>query len=211
MLIIFSGYADVFLGMLLHADVLNSIGIVRVLRLSRIVRLMQLMRKNRSLRELRKLVTMLATCFKTLLWSFLFLSLVMTGWAMLIVELINPYVLQMQASHPFDNCEECKRSTTSVMHANLMLFKTVIAGDSWGLIAVPMIESHPETAIIFVGASLTLVFGVLNLIVAETKHALEELCYFVSCGFALLSALLFDCSGYGDCCCTVHIRPQGSR
>ncbi|CAE7757663.1 unnamed protein product, partial [Symbiodinium necroappetens] len=173
-LIIFSGYADVFLGMLLHADVLNSIGIVRVLRLSRIVRLMQLMRKNRSLRELRKLVTMLATCFKTLLWSFLFLSLVMTGWAMLIVELINPYVLQMQASHPFDNCEECKRSTTSVMHANLMLFKTVIAGDSWGLIAVPMIESHPETAIIFVGASLTLVFGVLNLIVAVVVDTFAE-------------------------------------
>ncbi|CAE7419773.1 CACNA1C [Symbiodinium sp. CCMP2456] len=172
--IIGSGYADVFLGMLLHADVLNSIGIVRVLRLSRIVRLMQLMRKNRSLRELRKLVTMLATCFKTLLWSFLFLSLVMTGWAMLIVELINPYVLQMQASHPFDNCEECKRSTTSVMHANLMLFKTVIAGDSWGLIAVPMIESHPETAIIFVGASLTLVFGVLNLIVAVVVDTFAE-------------------------------------
>ncbi|CAE7276432.1 unnamed protein product [Symbiodinium sp. CCMP2592] len=172
--IIASGYADVFLGMMLHADVLDSIGIVRVLRLSRIVRLMQLMRKNRSLRELRKLVTMLATCFKTLLWSFLFLSLVMTGWAMLIVELINPYVLQMQASHPFSNCEECRRSTTSVMHANLMLFKTVIAGDSWGLIAVPMIESHPETAIIFVGASLTLVFGVLNLIVAVVVDTFAE-------------------------------------
>lgn len=26
------------------------------------------------------------------------------------------------------------------MHANLLLFKTVIAGDSWGKIAVPVIE-----------------------------------------------------------------------
>ena len=166
-IIIASGYAELLLGMMIDVDFLNTIGIVRILRLSRILRLMQLMRKNRSLKELRKLVTMLATCLKTLVWSFLFCFLVTTGWAMLVVELINPYVLEMQKMEPFDTCPQCVRATSSVMHANLMLFKTVIAGDSWGLIAVPMIEKHPETAIIFVGASLTLVFGVLNLIVAE--------------------------------------------
>lgn len=51
------------------------------------------------------------------------------------------------------------------MHANLLLFKTVIAGDGWGEIAVPVIHEHPGTAFIFVGSLLTLVFGVLNLIV----------------------------------------------
>ncbi|CAK8991513.1 Calcium-dependent protein kinase 1, partial [Durusdinium trenchii] len=53
-----------------------------------------------------------------------------------------------------------------VMVANLLLFKTVIAGDSWGEIAVPVIEQYPATALIFMGSLLTLVFGVLNLIVA---------------------------------------------
>lgn len=43
---------------------------------------------------------------------------------------------------------------SSVMDANLLLFKTVIAGDSWGEIAVPVIQEHPETAVIFVGSSL---------------------------------------------------------
>ena len=52
------------------------------------------------------------------------------------------------------------------MTANLLLFKTVIAGDGWGEIAVPVIEAHPGTALIFMGAYLTIVFGVLNLIVA---------------------------------------------
>ena len=52
------------------------------------------------------------------------------------------------------------------MNANLLLFKTVIAGDSWGQMAVPLIQTYPATAIIFVGSSLSLVFGVLNLIVA---------------------------------------------
>ena len=37
------------------------------------------------------------------------------------------------------------------MDANLLLFKTVIAGDSWGEIAVPVIQEHPATAIIFAG------------------------------------------------------------
>lgn len=52
------------------------------------------------------------------------------------------------------------------MRANLLLFKTVIAGDSWGQVAVPVIEHSPATAIIFCGSLMTLVFGVLNMIVA---------------------------------------------
>ena len=52
------------------------------------------------------------------------------------------------------------------MDANLLLFKTVIAGDSWGQIAVPVMREHPATGVIFVGSLLTIVFGVLNLIAA---------------------------------------------
>ncbi|CAE7662364.1 unnamed protein product, partial [Symbiodinium pilosum] len=55
-----------------------------------------------------------------------------------------------------------------------LLFKTVVAGDSWGEIAVPVIQSHPETAFIFVGSSLTIVFGVLNLIVAVIVDTFAE-------------------------------------
>ncbi|CAJ1437562.1 unnamed protein product [Effrenium voratum] len=66
------------------------------------------------------------------------------------------------------------RATSSVMNANLLLFKTVIAGDSWGLIAVPVIEHYPGTAIIFVGSLLTIVFGVLNLIVAVVVDTFAE-------------------------------------
>lgn len=36
-----------------------------------------------------------------------------------------------------------------------------------GEIAVPVIQRHPATAIIFVGSQLTLVFGVLNLIAPQ--------------------------------------------
>ena len=65
------------------------------------------------------------------------------------------------------------RHALQVMGANLLLFKTVIAGDSWGEIAVPVIEEYPATALIFMGSLLTLVFGVLNLIVAVVDTVLN--------------------------------------
>ncbi|CAE8622844.1 unnamed protein product [Polarella glacialis] len=54
------------------------------------------------------------------------------------------------------------------------MFQTIIAGDSWGELAVPVIEAHPWTAIIFIGSLLTLVFGVLNLIVAVVIDTYAE-------------------------------------
>eukprot|EP00438_Fugacium_kawagutii_P001782 Skav235961 [mRNA] locus=scaffold592:76384:84416:- [translate_table: standard] len=45
-----------------------------------------------------------------------------------------------------------KLATMMVMDAELLLFKTVIAGDSWGEIAVPVIEQYPATAFIFMGS-----------------------------------------------------------
>ncbi|CAE7540460.1 CPK1, partial [Symbiodinium necroappetens] len=88
----------------------------------------------------------------------------------LMVEVVNPHVQEMHRDpnlDVFNDCHpQCTRAVSSVMYANLLLFKTVIAGDSWGEIAVPVIQEHPATAVIFIGSSLTLVFGVLNLIVA---------------------------------------------
>ncbi|CAK9055615.1 unnamed protein product [Durusdinium trenchii] len=91
----------------------------------------------------------------------------MTLWSMLMVETVHP-LLQETWKSLAGWCEQgvVVALFRSVMVANLLLFKTVIAGDSWGEIAVPVIEQYPATALIFMGSLLTLVFGVLNLIVA---------------------------------------------
>ncbi|CAE7294204.1 unnamed protein product [Symbiodinium sp. CCMP2592] len=173
--IVLAGYAELLMQAVAEQSLNVNMQVMRVLRLARIIRLMRLLKKVRAFRELFKLVTMMSTCFLTLLWSFLFCFLVMTGWAMLMVEYVHPLVTQMTQNGAFDECgDQCLRSTSSVMDANLLLFKTVVAGDSWGEIAVPVIQLHPETAIIFVGSSLTLVFGVLNLIVAVIVDTFAE-------------------------------------
>ncbi|CAL1125903.1 unnamed protein product [Cladocopium goreaui] len=155
---------------------LGSIKVTRVLRLVRIFRLIRLLRRVRTLKELHKLATMMATCMRTLLWCFLLCFVVMTGWAMLMVEVVHPIMQEIIArdSTMFSSCEFCSGATSSVMSANLLLFKTVIAGDGWGELAVPIITEHPATAIIFVGSQLTIVFGVVNLNVAVVVDTFAE-------------------------------------
>jgi len=180
-MIIGCGYAELVLNALLTSETLQTISffsMLRVLRLARILRLVRLLRKAPRLRELQKLVTMMATCLKALVWSFVFCFVIMTVWAMLLVEIVGPLIQTLMEDPDHElwaRCgEECKLLTTSVMRANVLLFKTVIAGDSWGLIAVPVIMEYPATAIIFMGSLLTLVFGVLNLIVAVVVDTFAE-------------------------------------
>lgn len=47
--------------------------------------------------RLYKLAMMMATCFRTLVWCFLLCFVVMTGWAMLMVEIIHPAVRDRNA------------------------------------------------------------------------------------------------------------------
>jgi len=166
--IVSCGWAEIILAQFTAAaDVLGfRIKVLRVLRLVRILRPIRLLKRVRALRELYKLAMMMATVFRTLLWCFLLCFIVMTGWAMLVVEIVYPAVKDMQTNGFLADCPQCERATSTVMDANLLLFKTVIAGDSWGEIAVPVIQEHPGTAIIFVGSLLSIVFGVVNLIVA---------------------------------------------
>ncbi|CAE7529342.1 Scn11a, partial [Symbiodinium sp. CCMP2456] len=175
-LVVICGCVEFILVQVTPSELVQKMSLLRALRLARIFRLMRLLRKIRALRELYKLVTMMSTCLKTLLWSFLFCFIVMTVWAMLIVEVVNPIVVQMDSDGAFDDCSNgfCTVSTSSVLHANLLLFQTVIAGDGWGEMATPIILKHPETAIIFIGSLLTLVFGVLNLIVAVVVDTFAE-------------------------------------
>eukprot|EP00913_Durusdinium_trenchii_P030586 g28646.t1 len=123
MAIILCGYIDLMLNLIAQRDFVLRLGIFRAFRLARIIRLMRVLRKMRALRELQKLVTMMSTCLKALFWSFVFCFLVMSIWAMFMVEVVNPLIHEMK-SDAFQNCPECMTSTGSVMAANLLLFQT---------------------------------------------------------------------------------------
>lgn len=169
-LIILSGLAEVVLDSVgMGAD---SFGLLRVLRLVRIMRLFRLFRKFSLLKEFRKLLLMIVSCFKTLFWSFLFCFICMAAWSMLAVEMLHPIMDELEAE--WRDCTFCARSLSTVMDANLLLFKTLVALDSWGKVALPVIQHTPSAAIIFCGSQLTIVFGILNLIVAVVVDQFAE-------------------------------------
>ena len=87
------------------------VAVLRALRLVRIFRLMRVLKRIRPLRELHKLVMMMATCFRTLLWSFLLCFVVMTVWAMLMVEMIYPALED-------GLCRKCTRAVGLAMDSN---------------------------------------------------------------------------------------------
>ena len=92
-LIVACGWAEIILLQVIPQDILGfRIKVLRVLRLMRIFRPIRLLKRIRGLRELYKLASMMATCFRTLLWCFLLCFVVMTGWAMLMVEIVYPAV-----------------------------------------------------------------------------------------------------------------------
>ncbi|CAK9092127.1 unnamed protein product [Durusdinium trenchii] len=160
--LILCGYGELASEWVMSEGNITGLGLLRILRLVRVFRLLKLLRNVNALRELSKLVKMMSTCLKALFWSFCFCFMVMTVWSMLLVEVVHPLVKELDIAE----CSDCAWGTTSVMGANLLLFKTVIAGDSWGDMAVPVIEAHWYTSFVFVGSYLTIVFGVLNLVVA---------------------------------------------
>ncbi|CAK0911915.1 unnamed protein product [Prorocentrum cordatum] len=147
---------------------------VRLLRLARMTKLMRMVYHVPFFVELRKLMYMISSCMKTLFWSFLVLGVVMTMWSIVAVELVHPKVLELSSRGQWSDCERCSRAFSTVFHANITFFQTIVAGDSWGLMAIPVIEAHPWSLFIFTGALLTLVFGVLNVIVAVVVDAFAE-------------------------------------
>jgi len=171
-LIILSGVVQIIFDSVgMSAD---SFALLRILRVVRILRLLRLFRKFAMLKELRKLLLMATSCFKTLFWSFLFCFVCMVAWSMLAVEMLRLDMEVLKAEGVWQDCSFCQQALSNVMNANLLLFKTVVALDSWGLVAVPLIQYNPIAAVIFCGSQLSIVFGVLNLIVAVVVDQFAE-------------------------------------
>eukprot|EP00930_Biecheleria_cincta_P071548 TRINITY_DN59037_c0_g1_i1.p1 TRINITY_DN59037_c0_g1~~TRINITY_DN59037_c0_g1_i1.p1 ORF type:complete len:703 (-),score=129.80 TRINITY_DN59037_c0_g1_i1:45-2153(-) len=171
--VLFVGYVDLLVQAVGMA--VQEIGMLRMLRIARTFRLIRVIRKFHALKELRKLMTMFTSCLKTLLWSFTFLFVAMTIWSMVAVELVHPVIQQLiEEKGLFSDCHDCGRSFESVMRANLTLFKTVVAGDSWGMVAVPVIEARPWTFLVFAGSEMSLLYGLLQLVVAVIVDTAAE-------------------------------------
>lgn len=140
-----------------------SLSAFRVIRMLRLVRLARLMEHNR---ELMVILHSMASTIKAVMWSTVLLVIAVALWAIVAVELIHPYNVELAQRGIYDDCERCGRAFGSVWEASTTFFQQIVTGDSWGLVSIPIIEAYPATAPFFIIVHGSIQLGLMNLIVA---------------------------------------------
>jgi len=82
------------------------------------------------------------------------------------VHLIHPLNLEVSATGVYRQCQRCPNAFSSVFNSLLTFAQTVVAGDSWGMVAVPIIEMYPYAGLFFASVFVSVSLGMVNLILA---------------------------------------------
>jgi len=150
---------------------LPSLSILRVLRLARLVRVIRILT---AVKELQMLLHSFFSTVRTLFWASFMLLVLLSLWSIIAVEMLHPVNTRVFAAGLYEDCERCERAFRSVMESNLTFMQTIIAGDAWGVLAVPIIEEAPWTSVIFVVSFISINLGVLNLVLTVIVNAAQE-------------------------------------
>ncbi|CAE8639194.1 unnamed protein product, partial [Polarella glacialis] len=124
----------------------------------RILRAMRVFKTIRSLTIFRELYVMLHGFFssmRAIMWAFVLLSLMLTLWSILAVNLIHPIMQEMaydgywERTATDEGCDRCPRAFSSVWTSNLTFFQMIVAGEGWEVMVTPVMELHGWTAVYF--------------------------------------------------------------
>lgn len=137
------------------------------LRVTRVLRAVRFVRAVRTLMMFRELYMMLhgfVSALRALLWAMVILGVMLTMWSVLAVEILHPLNLEVAETGVYEGCERCPRAFESVMSSNITFMQQIIAGDSWGLVSIPIIEKYPWSGVLIFCVMVTIDLGLLNLI-----------------------------------------------
>lgn len=143
-----------------------KVGPVSQVRALRAIRVIRVIRNFSAFRDLYLMMKGMLGALRAILFATLLILGVLTLFSIMAVELIDPLNKQLADNGTYPDCERCPRAFSSVMSSNLTFLTSIIAGDSWGKIAVPLLETYPWTGTVIVSAFITVELGLLNVIVA---------------------------------------------
>jgi len=106
------------------------------------------------------------SALKTIGWAAILLSFILSIWSLIAVTVLHPIATDLDRNGEFDGCERCGRAFSSIFTAMVTMLQTVLIGDSWSRVAMPMIESEPWTILIFGAIWASVAVGMMNLILA---------------------------------------------
>eukprot|EP00928_Gymnodinium_smaydae_P037408 TRINITY_DN25975_c0_g1_i1.p1 TRINITY_DN25975_c0_g1~~TRINITY_DN25975_c0_g1_i1.p1 ORF type:complete len:527 (+),score=57.93 TRINITY_DN25975_c0_g1_i1:41-1621(+) len=160
--IVVFGYADFIISM--QGDVM--LPGVSVLRIFRMVRLLRTVKLVRAVPMLHSYIRGFLCAMNAMFWGFVIITILLTVWAIFAVEIIHPNSLLV---HEEDSW--CREAFSSVYLAMILFFQTLVAGDSWGQCAIPIVRYDLTSMFIFLGAFVTVQLGFTNLILAIIVEA----------------------------------------
>eukprot|EP00927_Polykrikos_kofoidii_P016307 TRINITY_DN17352_c0_g1_i1.p1 TRINITY_DN17352_c0_g1~~TRINITY_DN17352_c0_g1_i1.p1 ORF type:complete len:617 (+),score=81.88 TRINITY_DN17352_c0_g1_i1:96-1946(+) len=138
---------------------LPSASVLRILRVLRLTRAVRVMVK---FPELHNMVKGFASAVAAMFWGFVMILLLLVVFAILTVELLSG----KSELFGFEDGTWCNEAFQSVWLITLMFFQNLVAGDSWGQCALPVIRKMPATFLIFSVALVCVQLGFTNLILS---------------------------------------------
>jgi len=136
------------------------------LRLVRLLRLVKVVRTFTMLRELAFMVHSLGGALRAIVWAAFLLFFMLTFCSILAVHVVHPLNQKVANTGIYQGCERCPRAFETVMDSNLTFLQTIVAGDSWGKVSIPIMENYPWTIVFFSAMLVSITLGVMNLILA---------------------------------------------
>jgi hypothetical protein len=134
------------------------VGIARMVRFGRFLSVFE------AFPTLYLMLRGLAGIVSTMLWGSALMGLLLVMWSVLAMHSVRTVISDHGDVLGLD--PYCKEAFSSIFETAMYFFKTILAGDSWGLCASPIIAHAPWTFFIFGGSVLTVTFGAANLILS---------------------------------------------
>lgn len=99
------------------------------------------------------------------------LFMILSVWGVCAVLFIHPINQRVALTGAYDGCARCPEAYASVRASMLTFFQQTIAGDSWGLLTIPIIEEAPATSVFFAAVYISIHFTMINVILAVIVDA----------------------------------------
>eukprot|EP00928_Gymnodinium_smaydae_P045311 TRINITY_DN30226_c0_g1_i1.p1 TRINITY_DN30226_c0_g1~~TRINITY_DN30226_c0_g1_i1.p1 ORF type:complete len:796 (-),score=190.05 TRINITY_DN30226_c0_g1_i1:66-2453(-) len=163
-------YVDLIIAGVAEGGSAQSLKFLKSLRLFRLVRALRMLE---AFPQLYQMVSGFASAMIAMWWGFVMIIILLFLWSVIVVEFVFPGA--REAGDAIGSL--CIDSYSGVFPAVLMLFQTLVAGDSWGVCAVPTIKAVPSTFFVFAGALVSVQLGFTNLIlsvIVESAAAARE-------------------------------------
>eukprot|EP00929_Paragymnodinium_shiwhaense_P035527 TRINITY_DN19158_c0_g1_i1.p1 TRINITY_DN19158_c0_g1~~TRINITY_DN19158_c0_g1_i1.p1 ORF type:complete len:691 (-),score=107.86 TRINITY_DN19158_c0_g1_i1:363-2435(-) len=141
-------------------------GILKACKVVRFLRLGRVIRGSNKFRELYLMCLGILTSIRAVLFGTALVGCALLLFAILAVFFVRPVVHQIDDRGGFQDCEYCGRAFDTVLGSCMTFMSTVIAGDSWGVIARPLVEDTPSVAILIFLPFFVIQLGLLNTIAA---------------------------------------------